>query len=86
MSMWREVDDALVAELEFKDFRDAFAFMTEVARIAEQQGHHPEWSNVYNKVKIRLTTHDAGNRVTDKDRLLADAIASLPAAASITNL
>ena len=65
-NMWQEKGDALVAELLFKDFIDAFAFMT--------QNHHPEWSNVYNRVSIRLTTHDAGNTITEKDRKLASAI------------
>ena len=75
---WREVDNALIAELQFKDFVNAFAFMTEVAELAEQHQHHPEWSNVYNRVTIRLTTHDAGNTITDKDRNLADAIDAVP--------
>ena len=75
---WREVDNALVAELQFKDFVNAFAFMTEVAELAEQHQHHPEWSNVYNRVTIRLTTHDAGNTITEKDRNLADAIDAVP--------
>ena len=65
--MWKQVEDALVAELVFKNFVDAFAFMTDVAALAEKHDHHPEWSNVYNRVTIRLTTHDAGNQVTDKD-------------------
>lgn len=78
--IWKEIDNALVAELEFKDFVDAFAFMTEVAGLAEEHQHHPEWSNVYNRVSIRLTTHDAGNTVTDKDRSLAEAIASATSA------
>ncbi len=69
--MWQEVDNQLRASFEFKDFIQAFAFMTEVAFHAEQQAHHPEWSNVYNKVEIALSTHDAGNIVTDKDRQLA---------------
>ena len=79
--MWIELEDALVAELEFKNFVDAFAFMADVAVLAEEHRHHPEWSNVYNRVSIKLTTHDAGNQVTDKDRKLAqaiDALASLP--------
>lgn len=76
--MWQEKDNALCAELTFDNFVDAFRFMTEVAEVAESQQHHPEWSNVYNRVSIRLTTHDAGNQVTDKDRLLAAAIAALP--------
>ena len=76
--MWREENNALVADLEFGDFVEAFAFMTEVAALAEEHNHHPEWCNVYNRVSIRLTTHDAGSRVTDKDRALAEAIAALP--------
>jgi 4a-hydroxytetrahydrobiopterin dehydratase len=76
--MWKQLENALVAELEFKNFVDAFAFMTEVAALAEEHNHHPEWSNVYNRVTIRLTTHDAGNQVTDHDRKLAEAIEALP--------
>ena len=78
--MWKQVEDALVAELVFKNFVDAFAFMTDVAALAEKHDHHPEWSNVYNRVTIRLTTHDAGNQVTDKDRKLAEAIEALASA------
>ena len=76
--MWQEKENALVIELTFSDFREAFDFMTDVAALAEAHDHHPEWSNVYNRVSIRLTTHDAGNRVTDRDRLLAEAISALP--------
>lgn len=61
----------------FKNFSEAFAFMTRVAFIAEKMNHHPEWSNVYNKVSIHLSTHDAGNTVTEKDRKLAAAIDAL---------
>ena len=78
--MWKQVKDALVAELVFKNFVDAFAFMTDVAALAEKHDHHPEWSNVYNRVTIRLTTHDAGNQVTVKDRRLAEAIEALASA------
>ena len=81
--MWNQLEDALVAELEFKNFVDAFAFMTDVAALAEQQQHHPEWSNVYNRVTIRLTTHDAGNQVTEKDRKLAKAIEALASASLV---
>ena len=81
--MWNELEDALVAELEFKNFVDAFAFMTDVAALAEQQQHHPEWSNVYNRVTIRLTTHDAGNQVTEKDQKLARAIEALASASLV---
>ena len=81
--MWKQVGDALVAELVFKNFVDAFAFMTDVAALAEKHDHHPEWSNVYNRVTIRLTTHDAGNQVTDNDRKLAEAIEALASASLV---
>lgn len=72
--MWKEENNQLIRQFEFADFSAAFAFMTRVALLAEQHGHHPWWSNVYNRVEIRLSTHDAGDVVTDKDRQLADAI------------
>lgn len=72
--MWTETDNKLVREFRFRDFNEAFAFMTRVALIAEKMDHHPEWSNVYNTVRIALSTHSAGGRVTDKDRRLAAAI------------
>ena len=71
---WTNKNDALHRDFQFADFRQAFAFMTEVAFAAEAAGHHPNWSNVYNSVSIRLTTHDAGNTVTAKDQELATAI------------
>ena len=81
--MWKQVKGSLVAELVFKNFVDAFAFMTDVAALAEKHDHHPEWSNVYNRVTIRLTTHDAGNQVTDNDRKLAEAIEALASASLV---
>ena len=75
--MWIEKDNQLVKKFEFKDFIEAFAFMTKVAILAEKQNHHPYWTNVYNTVEIFLSTHDAGNIVTDKDRKLAEAIDKL---------
>lgn len=69
--MWTEQNNALSADLVFKNFNEAISFMTETARSIDKLNHHPEWSNVYNKVSIKLTTHDAGNRITDKDRKLA---------------
>jgi 4a-hydroxytetrahydrobiopterin dehydratase len=72
--MWKEENNQLVREFEFSDFQEAFAFMTRVAFMAEKAGHHPNWSNVYNRVTIALTTHDAGNVVTEKDRELAASI------------
>jgi 4a-hydroxytetrahydrobiopterin dehydratase len=75
--MWKEQNNQLVRQFEFDNFIQAFAFMTQVASLAEKQNHHPDWSNVFNKVEIRLSTHDAGGVVTDKDRALARAIDSL---------
>jgi 4a-hydroxytetrahydrobiopterin dehydratase len=72
--MFTEKDNALQATFKFKDFTEAWAFMTEVAFQAEKMNHHPNWSNVWNTVDIRLNTHDAGNIVTEKDRRLAKAI------------
>lgn len=77
MPMWQETDNKLTRTLTFADFSEAFAFMTRVALLAEKMDHHPWWSNVYNNVTIELTTHDAGNTVTDRDRALAQAIDAL---------
>ena len=76
-SGWEERDGRLTREFRFGDFSEAFAFMTRVAMLAEVHGHHPDWSNVWNRVTISLTTHDAGNVVTDQDRELAAAIDEL---------
>lgn len=72
--MWQEIDNKLQASFQFKNFAEAFAFMTEVALIAERLNHHPDWSNGWNRVDIHLCTHSAGHRVTEKDRELAAAI------------
>ena len=72
--MWTEENNALQRIFKFKNFTQAFAFMTEVAFAAEKQNHHPSWSNVYNTVDIKLNTHDKGDIVTDKDHALAKAI------------
>ena len=72
--MWTNNNNELQAEFKFKNFTQAFAFMTEVAFVAEAQQHHPNWSNVYNTVSFRLNTHDAGDVVTEKDHRLAAAI------------
>ena len=77
--MWNETNGALHAELTFADFAEAFAFMTRVGLIAQEQQHHPDMSISWNTVTITITTHDAGNTVTDKDRTLADAIEALRA-------
>jgi len=72
--MWIEENNKLTATFKFKDFVEAFGFMTEVAFHAEKQNHHPNWSNVWNTVTIELNTHDAGNIVTEKDHKLAESI------------
>lgn len=77
--LWRNTADgrpAITRTLSFKNFSEAFAFMTRVALKAEKMNHHPEWSNVYNKVTITLTTHDAG-ALTEKDIKLAEYINTL---------
>ena len=66
--MWEEKNNSLYKKFEFKDFSEAFAFMTRVAIEAEKMNHHPLWTNVWNRVEIWLSTHDAGDIVTDKDR------------------
>ena len=75
--MWTENDNALRRDFTFRDFSEAFAFMTRVALLAEAMNHHPEWSNVWNRVSITFRTHSAGNTVTQKDRALAAAIDKL---------
>ena len=69
--MWQEIDHKLYKKFSFKDFAEAFAFMTKVAFAAEKMDHHPEWKNIYNTVEIWLCTHDAGDVVTEKDHRLA---------------
>lgn len=69
--MWQTENNALTRTFLFADFRQAMAFMVECAFVAEQMQHHPEWSNVYNKVAVSLLTHDEGNIVTQKDHDLA---------------
>jgi len=72
---WREVDgrDAIAKKFVFKDFNQAFGFMSRAALMAEKMDHHPEWFNVYKTVEVTLSTHDAGG-VTDKDIALAKAM------------
>ena len=75
--MWKESDNKLYRKFEFADFSEAFAFMTRVALAAEKMNHHPLWTNVYNTVEIWLSTHDAGDIVTEKDKKLAEKIDKL---------
>ena len=77
LTHWRLDDDALRRDLRFKDFVEAFAFLTKLALVAERQGHHPEISNVYRDVTLRLRSHDAGNKVSQRDVDLAEAIDGL---------
>lgn len=75
--MWDETNDTLYKRFQFNNFSEAFAFMTRVAIEAEKMDHHPKWTNVWNTVEIWLSTHDAGNIVTEKDRKLAAKIDKL---------
>lgn len=77
-SLWSIVDGKLHAEFQFPGFVEAFSFMTASALIAERMNHHPEWFNVYNRVRIDLTTHDAGG-ITRLDFELAEAMSSAAA-------
>ena len=74
---WKEEDNKLKKTFEFKNFVEAFGFMSSVAILAEKMNHHPNWSNVYNTVSFELNTHDAGDVVTEKDHKLAEAIDGL---------
>jgi 4a-hydroxytetrahydrobiopterin dehydratase len=75
--MWQETDNRLYRKFQFKNFSEAFAFMTRVALEAEKMDHHPLWTNVYNTVEIWLSTHDAGDIVTEKDHKLSKRIDAL---------
>jgi 4a-hydroxytetrahydrobiopterin dehydratase len=72
--MWKEENNKLYKKFVFTDFNQAFGFMTSVALMAEKADHHPTWTNTWNTVEIWLSTHDAGNTVTQKDKDLAAAI------------
>lgn len=76
-SIWNINENALEAELTFSSFKEAMDFMFACVNIISEHNHHPNWSNVYKQVHISLTTHDAGNTITEKDRKLAQAIEEL---------
>jgi len=75
--MWQEKNNKLYRKFQFKDFSEAFAFMTRVALEGEKMDHHPLWTKVYNSVEIWLSTHSAGDVVTNKDKQLAEKIDDL---------
>jgi 4a-hydroxytetrahydrobiopterin dehydratase len=77
LSAWKKSEEKLYRKYDFKDFNEAFGFMTQVALEAEKQNHHPNWYNVYNQVEITLTTHDLGHKVGPKDYKLAQAIETI---------
>ena len=74
---WKTENNQLTKTFKFKNFIEAWGFMNQVALIAEKEGHHPNWSNVYNTVTISLTTQDKGNNATEKDERLATKIDEL---------
>ncbi len=75
--MWTEENNKLYRKFSFKDFSEAFAFMTRVAMLCEKADHHPTWTKTWSTVEIWLSTHDAGNTVTNKDKSLASKIEEL---------
>ena len=75
--MWKEENNSLYKKFQFRDFSEAFGFMTRVAIEAEKMNHHPKWTNVYNQVEFWLSTHDAGDKVTERDKKLAQKIDAL---------
>jgi 4a-hydroxytetrahydrobiopterin dehydratase len=75
--MWTEINQSLYQKFEFRDFSEALSFMVQVGLVSEKMNHHPKWTNVYNVVEVWLSTHDAGNIITEKDRALALAIDQL---------
>lgn len=77
---WKRDGGAIVKEWQFRDFAEAMQFINRIARIAEQHNHHPELYNVYNRVRLRFSTHDAGG-LTEKDFQIAEAIDALKAGA-----
>lgn len=74
LKYWKQAGDVLIGEFKFKNFREAFGFLSQVAILQEQHNHHAKIENMYNRVTLTLTTHDAGNVVTEKDHKLAKAI------------
>jgi 4a-hydroxytetrahydrobiopterin dehydratase len=72
--MWQDKNNSLYKKFEFRDFKEAFGFMQEVAKAAEEANHHPKWQNEWNKVEIWLSTHEAGNKITEKDQVMAKTI------------
>lgn len=74
---WVQDGDEIRCHLTFKNFIEAFGFLAQVAILAEKQDHHPAIHNVYNRVTLSLSTHDAGNKITDRDLKLAQAIDDL---------
>ncbi|MBI3234247.1 MAG: 4a-hydroxytetrahydrobiopterin dehydratase [Bacteroidetes bacterium] len=69
--MWEEKNNGLYKTFVFKNFKEAIAFMYHAMPMIDELNHHPEWSNIYNKVFVKLCTHDAGNTITEKDHQLA---------------
>ena len=71
MSTWKEENNTLIKTFEFASFEDAMQFMQNATPFISETDHHPTWSNTYNRIEVKLTTHDAGNKITEKDRKLA---------------
>jgi 4a-hydroxytetrahydrobiopterin dehydratase len=78
--MWEEKENALYKKFKFKNFSETFAFMTRIALEAEKMDHHPRWTNTYNELEIWLSSHDAGDKVTERDHKLSKKIDALQSA------
>jgi 4a-hydroxytetrahydrobiopterin dehydratase len=72
MTTWKTTNQSLEKTFEFATFEDAMQFMQDATPFISQMDHHPTWSNTYNRVQVTITTHDAGNQVTEKDHTLAN--------------
>jgi 4a-hydroxytetrahydrobiopterin dehydratase len=71
MSTWKEENNSLIKTFEFSSFEEAMQFMQNATPFISETDHHPTWSNTYNRIEVKLTTHDVGNKITEKDRKLA---------------
>ena len=71
MSNWKEENQVLLKNFTFASFEEAMQFMQNATPFISETDHHPTWSNTYNRIEVKLTTHDAGNKITEKDRKLA---------------
>jgi 4a-hydroxytetrahydrobiopterin dehydratase len=85
MNNWIEEENKLTKTFKFKTFGDAMAWMVKASYMIEKMDHHPEWTNIYNKVMVTLTTHDAGNKITEKDTVVGIQISEVSNFSRLSN-